>query len=663
LLLVARRPFVFIIYSSTTSNHHDQELHIIHTMVLTEYSCDGSSAIERVAYNFKKKELVVKYRENNEIYLYFNVNSSCAKQLSRTSQSIGEVIAKVRESCACRKVNSFPINVRMNINTSTHLPTGCGAADESATQELSMLSAGGGVMRTGSATPFAPSVVNHNHKKQQQEQNQNQSDTGQPQQQQQQQQVLVIEGCSLFLGEDPVGEQLLTGHDGHSQSLWKDCVLTRTDFDFGEDRGKIDCIKEQLRSGRFTSVIVSNLSQMSNSNHVQKFVRCIGPSLKAFVYQGGYIAFPTAELAVILDPVINSIFGTTWVFHSYTRDHISPNITGSSMGVCHKYFPTFMKMKQRPFSAKSIFIQNVPEHEHCFGISGSGAVSVAVHCQGPNSGSIAVFGDVNFEVSTCDLVADFIHSRQHHHHSQEGTTSLSAFDTVLEEALVPSLATQHACGACHKPNASRKCSACKEERYCSEVCQKKNWARHRLVCGKTVEELSAGWKKVSKKNRQLIYSTVFVKESLNEFKDAMIQRAEEAMQAIEENNLSELANLLPLLNTDTTTDDGRDQYMLRDDSGPLEGVPLLHFAAEQEPEVVAGAMEVLLRHGADVNEEDINGDTVFDVLLGNYDAFSDLSVKGHFKRAADLLKRYRYKLVNGQKWGDFSSGRPRSHRR
>ncbi|KAI4953630.1 hypothetical protein J4E91_002478 [Alternaria rosae] len=60
------------------------------------------------------------------------------------------------------------------------------------------------------------------------------------------------------------------------------------------------------------------------------------------------------------------------------------------------------------------------------------------------------------------------------------------YPLMLEDYVpVPPLSTTVAdlCGTCHAPDAKKKCSKCKNIRYCSPACQKRDWEfSHKLVC-------------------------------------------------------------------------------------------------------------------------------------------------------------------------------------
>lgn len=42
---------------------------------------------------------------------------------------------------------------------------------------------------------------------------------------------------------------------------------------------------------------------------------------------------------------------------------------------------------------------------------------------------------------------------------------------------------EYNCGYCDKENPIFMCAACHIIRYCNDTCSKKDWARHKSVCG------------------------------------------------------------------------------------------------------------------------------------------------------------------------------------
>lgn len=50
-------------------------------------------------------------------------------------------------------------------------------------------------------------------------------------------------------------------------------------------------------------------------------------------------------------------------------------------------------------------------------------------------------------------------------------------------------AEQGACEVCEKMEGTSRCTGCKQVSYCGRACQKKDWKRHKLYCGKSVQEL------------------------------------------------------------------------------------------------------------------------------------------------------------------------------
>ena len=83
------------------------------SMVLTEYDTTRSSAIDRLAYNHKKREMIVKFRDNPSVYLYSNVHPRELASLESPTTSLGKFVNKIKQLSEFRRINDFPRNVRM----------------------------------------------------------------------------------------------------------------------------------------------------------------------------------------------------------------------------------------------------------------------------------------------------------------------------------------------------------------------------------------------------------------------------------------------------------------------------------------------------------------------------------------------------------------------
>jgi len=75
-----------------------------------EYDASKSKAVERIAGNRTKAQLVVKYRGGTVIYLYSNVPDELFVQLESGAKSIGDTMLRVKQVTSCRKVQEFTRN-------------------------------------------------------------------------------------------------------------------------------------------------------------------------------------------------------------------------------------------------------------------------------------------------------------------------------------------------------------------------------------------------------------------------------------------------------------------------------------------------------------------------------------------------------------------------
>ena len=74
---------------------------------LIEYDCSRSTAIQKLALNREKNELVVVYRENAAIYLYYGVPVAL-ESIILADASLGQVVAEIRSLSSFRKIASWP---------------------------------------------------------------------------------------------------------------------------------------------------------------------------------------------------------------------------------------------------------------------------------------------------------------------------------------------------------------------------------------------------------------------------------------------------------------------------------------------------------------------------------------------------------------------------
>ena len=75
--------------------------------LIIEYDCSRSTAIEKLALNKEKNELVVIYRGNTTIYLYYDVPVTL-ESIILSDVSLGQVVAEIRSFSSFRKISSWP---------------------------------------------------------------------------------------------------------------------------------------------------------------------------------------------------------------------------------------------------------------------------------------------------------------------------------------------------------------------------------------------------------------------------------------------------------------------------------------------------------------------------------------------------------------------------
>ena len=73
---------------------------------LIEYDCSRSTAIEKLALNREKNEVVVVYRQNAAIYLYYG--SVALESIILADASLGKAVAEIKTLSNFRKISSFP---------------------------------------------------------------------------------------------------------------------------------------------------------------------------------------------------------------------------------------------------------------------------------------------------------------------------------------------------------------------------------------------------------------------------------------------------------------------------------------------------------------------------------------------------------------------------
>ena len=192
---------------------------------------------------------------------------------------------------------------------------------------------------------------------------------------------------------------------------------------FGMDQ----CIKE-IESGKYHAIVVVDFS---NNEYSKEFDDNLGDHIQKFVAAGGVVAFPATESVVVNS--LKKMFDIKWKRSSYFRTTWSP--CKENMEKINYSFGNGNMARRliNPYSSKSNTLKSVPVHERCFGVGENSTteslvptmrgrdvsrgdsddddydISVAMHEHG--KGSIVYFGDVNAEVQTLFLVADFIHSR------------------------------------------------------------------------------------------------------------------------------------------------------------------------------------------------------------------------------------------------------------
>lgn len=456
------------------------------------------------------------------------------------------------------------------------------------------------------------------------------------------------------------------GDNNECEHLWSDLSITTRSFGWGEHQESADEIINEIRSGKFTAIVVSNLSSMSSDGvHIVKFVSMIGRSLQAFVHEGGHVAFPSSELGMIVES-INSLFGSQWRQSSYYRTTVGAS--AENLHNVRNFFPNFYT---EIYSAKSVYLRNVPENERCFGVLSSSRaeslsmilsghvdvsrkdtgsimepfgeseydVSIAVRKYGTNGGCVLVTGDVNFEYTTCQLISDFIHTRVNL------GVAVRAFGADLEDAISPPIKQDTHCGYCKASGPPKKCSRCMQERYCNEDCQRGAWTAHKHFCGKSMESMRAQWKLMKPKTRVLLSSRTYTSPAMNEFLDEMRAKAESAFDAICDNDVASLEALLQQLDVNTTSDDAK----LCGGMGLSSGKTLLAYVMDQEQRV--DLIRLLLRHNADVNCVDADGKSVFTIL---YEIYCMQFRLNELKEAVALIKEAGYVLRPGESWDDFN---------
>ena len=465
--------------------------------------------------------------------------------------------------------------------------------------------------------------------------------------------VLLITGCSLLECEKDFYETKLFPSDGELQSMWNEFTITRCDFSWGRDKGKVNEIIAELRSGKYCVVVVSNLSEISSQRHISSFERSLSLSLKAFVAKGGSIAFPTCELGVLL-PYVNRMFNTNYVSGGYYRSKY--RASAPNLNTVNTYFGGLCGSMS--YSAKTLHLNNVPQSERCFCVfsdesySGGGGggggggegdddceTGVVLHHVGDNGGSIALFGDVNCETETSLLVHEYIARAFDRNHMRE-----MRFDQAFEFLISPPRAA-HACSHCNADNAVMKCSQCHDERYCNAECQRKGWKIHKLLCGKSVDDLTVQWKTMDPLNRRTIMNEMrsHACRRFAEFLEERRELMEKTFDAVVENNVTSLELHLQLIDVNT---DASEAGL----GGLPEGMTLLQYAVQQEEPLAV--MQMLLSHGADPNRADEAGRTAYGCLLELHEMGLTARLKNK-DAVIDLLKRSGYRLRAGERWEIF----------
>ena len=237
--------------------------------------------------------------------------------------------------------------------------------------------------------------------------------------------TLIIEGMNIISAEDNfMTESILQGYERPKRKS-----VTRVNFHYGERADAVRTCQQELLSGVYSSVIVSDLSC-----EFEAFQQQLGVYLQAFVRLGGAVAFLSGEGGQ-LQSTLQALFQTIWTPASYFR---------STWGVAAENTAAVTKRfgDSSSFSVKASTVRNVPVSERCFGTTPTsrheslsmrmmkgGAVPVgrggpqdpgdnpdvpidpdydivvAVHQY--HSGEIAWFGDVNCEIETVHQVVRF----------------------------------------------------------------------------------------------------------------------------------------------------------------------------------------------------------------------------------------------------------------
>lgn len=67
-----------------------------------------------------------------------------------------------------------------------------------------------------------------------------------------------------------------------------------------------------------------------------------------------------------------------------------------------------------------------------------------------------------------------------------GARSVPSYDTLPKRpAWFPTLPLAGSCASCERDDGEAqldRCSACRMTRYCGRACQRRDWARHKVVC-------------------------------------------------------------------------------------------------------------------------------------------------------------------------------------
>eukprot|EP00602_Paraphysomonas_sp_CaronLab_P007777 CAMPEP_0185028322 /NCGR_PEP_ID=MMETSP1103-20130426/13960_1 /TAXON_ID=36769 /ORGANISM="Paraphysomonas bandaiensis, Strain Caron Lab Isolate" /LENGTH=489 /DNA_ID=CAMNT_0027562703 /DNA_START=294 /DNA_END=1763 /DNA_ORIENTATION=- len=461
--------------------------------------------------------------------------------------------------------------------------------------------------------------------------------------------MLLITGCGILSPENSSFESLLMsgGTGGERSKIWDDISFTKHNFKWGIDEVAIQKIITDLRCGIYMGAIICDLSCMSTQEHVRIFQDKLEPTLRAYVHMGGYVAFPTFELGMIVENV-NQMFGSDWRSGGFYSAPCHP--CAENMETFSSIFPGHEKMEYCP---KANYIRNVPFVERCMVVNvtdcsssicdpdeANDDVVVAVHRKGPNGGMIAVFGDVNFEPETCRLVHDFVMGR-----AALGPAP-AAFDSDFEEQLMNSQ-RRGICGWCIRPNATVGCKCCRRATYCDGRCRDLASPVHRLICGRRIDMIEREWRIMPYSHRQgLQLYPGYLDADVASLLERCRRRAEHAFDAITANDVDTLNVCLEMIDANTTAEEAG----LADVGGLPVGTTLLAYAAQQDNKV--HLMSTLLHRGANPNLVDARGQSVFESLRDVWRLQVRLS---GIQAAVQLLKSFGYRLRRGEKWEDFSS--------